>query len=421
MSAEKVLIVDDDDDILLIVQTILTSAGYTTFIARNGREGVDMALRLQPDLILLDVMMPELSGWEVCTTLKNAPETRQIPVAMLTVKSEIRDLITGMQVGADDYMTKPFTRRRLLSAVRKLLDERGEATSSAYLSTENEDARFRNLLFDPITELPTVPVIIDALRDRLRLGGLRQPLARRRQGAAPDARNGLRDGRLRRRQPRRRIGLLRLHDARSGGGLAGAPPAQGAARRGISARDAGRGLWSPHPQTDRRLRRAHRHSVRPADESRATGVQGAAAGDRHRDHKGGGAPVPPARELQGDSAQPPRPDRLPADLRPEHDGGLRARGIDPGARGHGLRESGAPLRFRRRVRGHLGPRATLHRVLGGPLLGAGRGAPLSQCRGGFDNGAGRAAGSPHAARASAAPRHPGGHGTFGYPRRAGLP
>ncbi|HLN59769.1 MAG TPA: response regulator, partial [Thermoanaerobaculia bacterium] len=167
MSAEKILIVDDDDDILLIVQTILTSAGYTTFTARNGREGVDMALQLQPDLILLDVMMPELSGWEVCTTLKNAPETRQIPVAMLTVKSEIRDLITGMQVGADDYVTKPFTRRRLLSTVRKLLDERGEASSSAYLSTENEDVRFRNLLFDPITELPTVPVIIDALRDRL--------------------------------------------------------------------------------------------------------------------------------------------------------------------------------------------------------------------------------------------------------------
>jgi EAL domain-containing protein (putative c-di-GMP-specific phosphodiesterase class I)/DNA-binding response OmpR family regulator len=167
MSGEKVLIVDDDEDILLIVQTILTSAGYTSFTARNGREGVDMALQLQPDLILLDVMMPELSGWEVCTTLKNAPETRQIPVAMLTVKSEIRDLITGMQVGADDYVTKPFTRRRLLSTVRKLIDERGEPAAPAYLPSENEDVRFRNLLFDPITELPTVPVIIDALRDRL--------------------------------------------------------------------------------------------------------------------------------------------------------------------------------------------------------------------------------------------------------------
>jgi EAL domain-containing protein (putative c-di-GMP-specific phosphodiesterase class I)/DNA-binding response OmpR family regulator len=166
MAAEKILIVDDDEDILLIVQTILASAGYSAFTARNGREGVDAALELRPDLILLDVMMPELSGWEVCTTLKNAPETRQVPIAMLTVKSEIRDLITGMQVGADDYITKPFTRRKLLSTVRKLLDERGEA-APAYLPSENDEVRFKNLLFDGITELPTVPIIIDALRDRL--------------------------------------------------------------------------------------------------------------------------------------------------------------------------------------------------------------------------------------------------------------
>ncbi|MEP6767441.1 MAG: response regulator, partial [Acidobacteriota bacterium] len=166
MTAEKILIVDDDEDILLIVQTILASAGYSAMTAHNGREGVDMALELRPDLILLDVMMPELSGWEVCTTLKNAPETRQIPIAMLTVKSEIRDLITGMQVGADDYITKPFTRRKLLSTVRKLLDDRGEEVP-AYIPSENEEVRFKNLLFDGVTELPTVPIIIDALRDRL--------------------------------------------------------------------------------------------------------------------------------------------------------------------------------------------------------------------------------------------------------------
>src|SRR5438046_6321675 len=166
MAEERILIVDDDDDILLIVQTILTSAGYSTLCARNGREGVDMALDFQPDLILLDVMMPELSGWEVCTTLKNAPETRQIPVAMMTVKSEIRDLITGMQVGANDYLTKPFTRRKLLETVRRLLDQGGEGPPS-FLTSENEQVRHKSLLFDPITELPTVPVIIDALRDRL--------------------------------------------------------------------------------------------------------------------------------------------------------------------------------------------------------------------------------------------------------------
>src|SRR6266498_4491672 len=135
MTAERILIVDDDEDVLLIVQTILDNAGYSAVTARTGREGVERAIELKPDLILRDVMMPELSGWEVCTTLKSAPETRQIPIAMLTVKSEIRDLITGMQVGADDYLTKPFTRRKLLQTVRKLLDERGESTGSAYLQS----------------------------------------------------------------------------------------------------------------------------------------------------------------------------------------------------------------------------------------------------------------------------------------------
>ena len=166
MASEKILIVDDDEDVLLIVQTILDNAGYTAILARNGREGVEKAIEAKPDLILLDVMMPELSGWEVCTTLKSAPETRPIPIAMLTVKSEIRDLITGMQVGADDYITKPFTRKKLLSTVRRLLDEKRESPPS-YLTAENEEVRFRNLLFDAVTELPTVPVIVDALRDRL--------------------------------------------------------------------------------------------------------------------------------------------------------------------------------------------------------------------------------------------------------------
>jgi EAL domain-containing protein (putative c-di-GMP-specific phosphodiesterase class I)/DNA-binding response OmpR family regulator len=166
VAEERILIVDDDEDILLIVQTILANAGYSVLVARNGREGVDLALETKPDLILLDVMMPELSGWEVCTTLKNAPETRQTPIAMMTVKSEIRDLITGMQVGADDYITKPFTRRKLLETVRRLLDLRGESPPS-FLAAENEQVRYKSLLFDPVTELPTVPVIIDALRDRL--------------------------------------------------------------------------------------------------------------------------------------------------------------------------------------------------------------------------------------------------------------
>jgi EAL domain-containing protein (putative c-di-GMP-specific phosphodiesterase class I)/DNA-binding response OmpR family regulator len=166
MASEKILIVDDDEDVLLIVQTILDNAGYSAILARNGREGVEKAISATPDLILLDVMMPELSGWEVCTTLKSAPETRQIPIAMLTVKSEIRDLIIGMQVGADDYITKPFTRKKLLSTVRRLLEEK-RGSPPSFLTSENEEVRFKNLLFDAVTELPTVPVVVDALRDRL--------------------------------------------------------------------------------------------------------------------------------------------------------------------------------------------------------------------------------------------------------------
>ncbi|MGE5716477.1 MAG: EAL domain-containing protein [Acidobacteriota bacterium] len=166
MNERKILIVDDDEDILLIVQTLLTNAGYAPILARNGREGIEQATAKQPDLILLDVTMPQMSGWEVCATLKNLPETSFIPIVMLTVKSEIKDLITGMQVGADDYITKPFTKRHLLETVERLL-EPGEGPRSAFLPRDTGDARTRNLLFDSVSGLPTVPVIVDALREWL--------------------------------------------------------------------------------------------------------------------------------------------------------------------------------------------------------------------------------------------------------------
>ncbi len=166
MNERKILIVDDDEDILLIVQTLLTNAGYAPVLARNGQEGIEQAMALRPDVILLDVTMPQISGWEVCATLKNLPETSSIPVVMLTVKSEIKDLITGMQVGADDYITKPFTKRHLLETVERLL-EPGEGSRSAFLPKDTGDVRTRNLLFDTVSGLPTIPVIVDALREWL--------------------------------------------------------------------------------------------------------------------------------------------------------------------------------------------------------------------------------------------------------------
>lgn len=165
-AAARILAVDDDEDILLIVQTLLTNARYSVSTARNGREAIELALRERPDLVILDVMMPEISGWEVCTTLKNSPETQGIPIVMLTVKNEIRDMITSMQAGADDYVTKPFTKGKLLSTVERLLGERGER-KPVLLPPDAVRSHTKNLLYDTVTQLPSVPVVIDILRDRL--------------------------------------------------------------------------------------------------------------------------------------------------------------------------------------------------------------------------------------------------------------
>jgi len=166
MQDRRILVVDDEEDILLIVQTLLHNAGYAVTTARGGREALELAEALKPDLVLLDVGMPELSGWQVCATLRGRPETAATPVAMLTVKSEIRDLITGMQVGADDYVTKPFTKRRLLDTVERLL-EGGRRDRADFLPKGMSESRGISLLFDPVTALPTIPVLVDALREWL--------------------------------------------------------------------------------------------------------------------------------------------------------------------------------------------------------------------------------------------------------------
>jgi putative two-component system response regulator len=109
MAAERILIVDDDEDVLLIVQTILDNAGYTAVLARNGREAVEKAIDGQPDLILLDVMMPGMDGYEVCRRLKRDPRTMGIPVIFLTAKSDVGDEEKGLELGAADYIAKPIS------------------------------------------------------------------------------------------------------------------------------------------------------------------------------------------------------------------------------------------------------------------------------------------------------------------------
>jgi EAL domain-containing protein (putative c-di-GMP-specific phosphodiesterase class I)/GGDEF domain-containing protein len=98
--------------------------------------------------------------------LKNSPETQSIPIVMLSVKSEIRDLITSMQAGADDHVTKPFSRQKLVSTIQRLLD-REEAARPAFLPSAEEHFRNKKLLYDAVTQLPSVTIVVDALRERL--------------------------------------------------------------------------------------------------------------------------------------------------------------------------------------------------------------------------------------------------------------
>jgi DNA-binding response OmpR family regulator len=120
MSDKKILIVDDEQFILMALTDAVENEGFICLTASDGEEALEVARREKPDLILLDIMMPKKDGFEVCKELKSDPETKHIPVVMLSAKSQAVDIEKGKQVGADDYVTKPFrpsTLRKLFSDV----------------------------------------------------------------------------------------------------------------------------------------------------------------------------------------------------------------------------------------------------------------------------------------------------------------
>jgi CheY-like chemotaxis protein len=124
--AKKILLIDDDTDFLQATKTILESSGYIADTAENAEDGLDKAKRGKPALIILDVMMPGVDGWEACETLKNSLETRHIPVIMLTsVSSNLRHTSyshqSGKQTNADDYIPKPVKIPDLLDRIKRLL------------------------------------------------------------------------------------------------------------------------------------------------------------------------------------------------------------------------------------------------------------------------------------------------------------
>lgn len=123
----KILLIDDHRTVLRLLEAILKLKGYELLYAENGQQGMAMARQERPDLILLDVMMPEIDGFKVCQYLKGQPDTAKIPVVFLTARGAEDDLETGRKVGAEGFMTKPFLAREVLDTIERLLAAAGKS------------------------------------------------------------------------------------------------------------------------------------------------------------------------------------------------------------------------------------------------------------------------------------------------------
>lgn len=121
MANEKILVVDDEEHILELISFNLTNNGYKVIKASNGIDAVKIAVEEKPKLILLDLMIPGKDGYDVCREVRSNSEIRNTPIIMLTAKSEELDKILGLELGADDYITKPFSVRELLARVKAVL------------------------------------------------------------------------------------------------------------------------------------------------------------------------------------------------------------------------------------------------------------------------------------------------------------
>lgn len=127
----KILVVDDDREMVELIQLFLDNAGYVTLCAFSGEEALEKTFNEKPDLILLDIMMPRIDGWEVLRRIKEDPEARKIPVAFITARTQNIDKMIGLSVmKAAGYITKPFSKQELLGEVRRILEESGAGGES---------------------------------------------------------------------------------------------------------------------------------------------------------------------------------------------------------------------------------------------------------------------------------------------------
>jgi EAL domain-containing protein (putative c-di-GMP-specific phosphodiesterase class I)/CheY-like chemotaxis protein len=164
MSRPVVLIADDDEEVALLLRTYLKPLDCEIVVARDGEEALAIAQSRLPAAVLLDVMMPKRSGWEVCQALKAVQRTSDIGVILVTGRGDVKDRLTGLQVGADDYLVKPFDRNEVLKRVRNVLarapENRSEAAQAGRTALEA-------MLLDRATALPTLPIVLDHVKEIL--------------------------------------------------------------------------------------------------------------------------------------------------------------------------------------------------------------------------------------------------------------
>jgi two-component system alkaline phosphatase synthesis response regulator PhoP len=139
MAKEKILVVDDEEDILELLKYNLSREGYEVSCTTSGEKTLNLVRTETPDLIVLDLMLPGMDGLEVARRLKDNPNTKNVPIVMLTAKGEEADIVTGLELGADDYITKPFSPRILLARVRAVLrrKEKGSQDKTSVIQIHN--------------------------------------------------------------------------------------------------------------------------------------------------------------------------------------------------------------------------------------------------------------------------------------------
>jgi len=160
-----VLIADDDPDVVELLRVYLRPLNCRVITALDGEEALTKAQNEIPNIVLLDVSMPKRSGWEVCQALKAVQRTANICVVLITGRGDVKDRLTGLQVGADDYLVKPLEREEVTTRVGKLIADVRSGVSIAPSFEQAQGAH--NLLFDRATDLPTIPLVLGRVKEVL--------------------------------------------------------------------------------------------------------------------------------------------------------------------------------------------------------------------------------------------------------------